>query len=65
VETKVEKTPTAHLRFVERAGKRILQQQWEVTFRPGLIDYSGHQVFPLTKLEWYDVPYVTETKEKP
>ncbi len=44
--------PTAHLRFVERDGKRILQQLW------GVFDVSA---LPWRRSEWRDVPLSTES----
>lgn len=42
--------PTAGLRFVERDGKRILQQQWAAT----ATDHNGYVIAGDT--DWRDVP---------
>lgn len=47
--------PTANLRFIERDGKRILQQRWALKH----CDIQ-HRVTGLTG-EWRDVPLETET----
>lgn len=39
----VEYLPTAYLKFIERDGKRILQQRWQVPEYPWM-------------MEWRDVP---------
>lgn len=46
--------PTMHLRFIERGGKRILQQQWESK-------RWEHGVPTTWAAEWRDIPFV----EKP
>lgn len=48
--------PTSYLRFVERDGRRILQQRWAVT------SYLGTTHSPIGKHgEWRDVPVEDET----
>lgn len=51
-------TPTAHLRFVEREGKRILQQRWQVTtyYEPAHTPADIHR-------EWRDVPLRPEDEQ--
>ena len=47
--------PTYHLRFIERGGKKILQQMWSVkTFDPHTVACIGLHG------EWRDVPAETE-----
>lgn len=43
----IDYQPTMRLRFIERDGKRILQQQWQVP------EYAW-------MMEWRDVPLVKE-----
>lgn len=45
-------SPDMHLRFVERDGKRILQQNWVCSL--------GDELW----MEWRDIPLVTEGEEK-
>ncbi len=43
-------TPTSYLRFIERHGKRLLQQKWELRDDNGVLD-----------TEWRDIPLMPET----
>lgn len=49
--------PTVHLRFVERDGKHILQQQWIITH----YDVNHRAIGQVG--EWRDVPLEAETDE--
>jgi hypothetical protein len=46
----IDYQPTMSLRFIERDGKRILQQQWRVP------EYAWME-------EWRDVPLVKENED--
>jgi hypothetical protein len=50
-------SPTPYLRFVEREGKRILQQRWAVT------TYDAMHVAKGVHGVWRDVPFALETDE--
>jgi hypothetical protein len=52
-----EYLPTAYFRFINRDGKRILQQQWHCWM--GSDEYATGEARPLAfEWEWKDIPYI-------
>ena len=51
----VMEKPTASLRFVDRDGRRMLQQAWEIVTQDA--PYKSQRT---VRVEWLDIPLVNE-----
>ena len=64
-QTRDAMNPTVELRFIERDGRKILQQRWG-TPRMSRANQYGHASHWLSEpAEWRDVPLVTEPDAGP